>query len=32
MDSFAETGASDGAIEFTATLKSSGQYDKNVLP
>ena len=28
MDSFSETGASDGGIEFTANLQSSGEYEK----
>lgn len=30
MDSFAETGASDGALEFTCTLKSSGEYERTI--
>lgn len=28
MDSFSETGASDGALEFTANLLSSGAFSK----
>lgn len=32
LASFSETGASDGGLEFTASLQSSGAFAKDVLP
>jgi predicted secreted protein len=32
MGTFSETGASDGGLEFSATLTSSGAWTKDVLP